>query len=404
MTGFKSGAALSRLVLRESLRSFTANRSLQTAATLAYFGFLSLMPLLLLTAIILGLLASSSERALTALAGAVESVFPAFDPSRLQDISLLTKQKAWGVVSLVLLVWSMTPFAEAMREALLGIFKTEVKFHFARAKLRDISAVFWLMLFFIFLAGSRLLLGALQPIPGWMHLLEWIASPAATALALTALYRVFTPLRLPWWELLCGGVAAALLLAFMRPLFGLVLRYNPGYGEEFGSLKAIFLVLVWVYYLFAVILLGAEIIANVHRRESLLLRKLFVRNAAAANDPLLRPFILVLADGAQLFREGEPGEAMYYVLCGEIELRKGDHVVKAVQPSDYFGEMSLLLAAPRSATAHARGETHLIAIDRSNFDRILRESPAILMSLLQEMSRRLQNTTEALAQGRSPGA
>lgn len=402
MTGFKSVPALGRLVLRESLRSFRANRSLQTAATLAYFGFLSLMPLLLLTAISLGFFASSSERVLAALAEALESVFPAFDPSRLQDVSLLTQQRAWGIVSLIILVWSMTPFAEAMREALLGIFKTEVKVHFAKAKLRDIAAVFWLMLFFLFLAGTRLILNTLQPLPDWLRLLEWFGAPVATALALTALYRVFTPLKLPWRELVWGGITASLLLTAMRPLFGLILRYNPGFGDDFGSLKAIFLVLVWVYYLFAVILLGAEIIANVHRRESLLLRRLFVAQGAAANDPLLKPFVQVLTAGTLLFREGESGAAMFYVLSGEIDLSKGDRVVKTVRPGDYFGEMSLLLAAPRSASATARGETHVIVIDRRNFERILRESPAILMSLLREMSRRLQHTTEELARIKPP--
>lgn len=386
-----------RLVIRESLRSFEANRSLQTAATLAYFGFLSLMPMLLLAVFLLGLLVSSSERALDALAEAVASVFPTFDAAKLQDIAMLAKQKAWGAVSVVVLAWSMTPFAGAMRGAMLGIFKTEVKLHFVKAKLRDLAAVFWLMTFFVLFAGSRLALGSLHALPEWINLLDWIVPPVVTAVALAALYRVFAPLKLLWWELMCGGIAASLLLTVMRPLFGLILRFNPGFGYAFGSLKAIFLLLVWVYYLFAVILLGAEIMANVHRRESLLLRKLFTAPAGQKIGPLLERFVKPIPAGATLFNEGDAGAEMFYVLDGEVELKKGGLVVKTAKAGDYFGEMSLLLSAPRTASAAARGEARVVVISRDNFETILRESPSIVMSLLREMGQRLKATTDSFA-------
>lgn len=401
MTPFTHGLALGRLVVRESLRSFTANRGLHTAATLAYFGFLSLMPLLLLTAIVLGLVAASSDHALAALAATVESAFPTFDPSRLQDVASLARQP-WGILSLIVLAWSMTPFAEAMRGALREIFKTETHVPFVRAKLRDISAVFWLMLFFLFFTGSRLLLVPLQPLPGWLRVLDWVVPPLATIAAVAVLYRVFSPLKLPKREVLGGALAAAILLTVMRPLFGLVLRFNPGFGNEFGSLKAIFLVLVWVYYLFAVILLGAEIMANLHRRDALLLRKLFAEGNGAGHEPLLRRFVRVLPDGTQVFGEGDTGETMFYVFAGTVELSRSGRTLKMAHPRDYFGEMSLLLAAPRTATAVTRGETHLVVIDRGNFEQILRESPAILLSLLQEMSRRLRETTGQLAAPQTP--
>ena len=51
----------------------------------------------------------------------------------------------------------------------------------------------------------------------------------------------------------------------VRPLFGLFLQYNPGYGYAFGSLKTIFLLLVWIYYAFVIILFGAVVIAVIRR-------------------------------------------------------------------------------------------------------------------------------------------
>lgn len=390
------------LVVRESLRSFSANRGFQAAATLAYYGFLTLMPMLLLAVFVLGLFVSSSEEALAALAETVRALYPDFNEAILRDVAKIAGTKAWGAVSLVFLLWSMTPFAGAMRAALLAIFKAETKVHFLKAKLRDANAVFWLMLFFLFFASSRVFFGAL---PAWLHWLEfidWLIPPFVTAGVLAALYRVFAPIRVPWRTLLIGGAAAALLLVVIRPVFGLVLRYNPGYGYAFGSLKAIFLLLVWVYNLFAAILLGAEVMANYHRRESLLLRRLLTGATAGRTDRLAERFVRTLADGETLFREGDAGAEMFFVVDGAIELERGGRVVKTARAGDWFGEMSLLLDAPRTASATARGPARVAEIDRGNFDTILRENPAIVFSFLQEMARRLNATTAALAKSQ-PG-
>ena len=389
-------AAMAWLVVRESLRSFGANRGLQAAATLAYYGFLSLMPMLLLAVFLLGLFVASSDRALEALAATVRGLYPDFNEAILRDVAKIAGQKAWGLASIVVLAWSMTPFAGALRAALHNIFKREASLHFVKAKLRDMLAVFWLMIFFVLFAASRVLLSSQPAWLGWLDLVDWMLPPLITAAVLAILYRVFAPLRLPWRALLIGGATASLLLAAMRPLFGLVLHYNPGFGYAFGSLKAIFLLLVWVYYLFAAILLGAETMANFHRRESLLLRRLFTTPAAAI-DPLLERFVTTIPAGTTLFHDGDPGDIMFHILTGEIELTKGGSTVKTARPGDYFGEMSLLLQAPRTATATARTETRAIQISRHNFETIVRENPAIVLTLLHEMARRLKTTTEDLA-------
>jgi membrane protein len=379
------------------VRSFSDNRGWQGAATLAYFGFLSLMPMLLLAAFLLGFVVTSSDRALDALTETVHGLYPDFNDAILRDVAKIAGRKAWGIASVVALVWSMTPFAGAMRSALLAVFKAEANLHYVKAKLRDMAAVFWLMVFFLLFAASRVFFGTLPRWLIWPDLIDWLISPLITAAVIAVLYRVFAPLKLRWRELAVGGVAAALLLAVIRPVFGLVLRHNPGYGYAFGSLKAIFLLLVWVYYLFAVTLLGSEIMANFHRRESLLLRKLFTTPPGQKPDSLTDRFVTSFPDGAELFHEGDAGAEMFHVVSGNIELRKGGSIVKTARPGDYFGEMSLLLQAPRTATAIARGDARVVVISRGNFETILRENPAIVMSLLQEMGRRLKTTTDALA-------
>lgn len=388
---------MTSLVLRESLRSFTANRGWQSAATLAYYGFLSLMPMLLLAVFTLGHVAAWSDRVLVALGEMIRWLHPEFADAALRDVMKIAGTKAWGIASVIALIWSMTPFAGAMRSAMLIILKSDASLRYVKAKLHDILAVFWLMVFFLLFAASRIALNALPEWLVWLKVVDSVTSPLITAMVMAIMYRVFAPHKLAWQELLIGGVTAAVFLAAIRPIFEVVLRYNPGFGYAFGSLKAIFLMLVWVYYLFAAILFSAEIMANYRRRESLLLRKLFTGTAAKKFDSLTARFVSTFADGAILFSEGNSGAEMFYVLSGEIELRKGGRVVKIARSGDYFGEMSLLLQAPRTATAVARGEARVVVISRGNFETIVRENPAIVMSLLQEMGRRLKTTTDNLA-------
>ena len=102
-----------------------------------------------------------------------------------------------------------------------------------------------------------------------------------------------------------------------------------------------------------------------------------------------------LAEGEALFREGEEGHEMFYVAAGTVSLTKGDLQLRVMNAGDYFGEMSMLTGAARTASATATApDTRVVAISQDNFDTILRENPAIVRSILKEMASRLQKTSE----------
>src|SRR5437773_773263 len=65
-----------------------------------------------------------------------------------------------------------------------------------------------------------------------------------------------------------------------------------------------------------------------------------------------------LAAGETLFRDGEPGDTLFIVRSGAIELHVKDNigvkiVLRVARPHDFFGELSLLDGGPRTATATA---------------------------------------------------
>ncbi len=394
---------MSWLVLREAVRAFLANNGLETAATLAYYGFLALAPLLLLLVYSLGHILVSSDTVLANMVEFTGNVFPSFSQELLVDLMSFAQGGTWGLVSIVLLIWSMTPFAGALRSAYHRAFKVDRTQNFLLYKLRDIGAVLLLLAIFVLLVT----LNALHFIRS-----EWLPAHSPGVLAagkgaglfvltvaiLTLFEKVFVPVRVRLPILLLGALFVAILLGIIRPLFDVLLQFNPNYGYAFGSLKAIFLLMVWVYYTFAVILLGAELMAAVWRRDSLVLRRLFTGHGhRPATAVLLERYARDLAPQTLLFRQGNTGAEMFYVLDGSIELSAGAEKLRVMRAGDYFGEMAMLLETPRTATAQAGPEgARLATIARDNFDLILRENPQIVRALLKEMADRLKATDQKL--------
>jgi CRP/FNR family cyclic AMP-dependent transcriptional regulator len=110
--------------------------------------------------------------------------------------------------------------------------------------------------------------------------------------------------------------------------------------------------------------------------------------------------------GEILFKEGDKGDYICFVLDGVIDVLKksvtGDSVVIAVLPKGRsFGEMSILDNFPRSATAKARVKSSFLTLTRISFDKILKDYPQIGITILKGISRllsqNLRQTSSRLA-------
>jgi len=413
-SGLLHRLALVRLVACESVKDFLSNNGFEFSATLAYYGFLSLMPLLLLVFFLLGLFMRSSDAILSAMDGLARMAFPAFSREILDDLITLTAQKTWGVVGVVLLLWSIVPFAGTVRYAMRKFFQAEQKRNFMINKLFDFAAVLGLLTLFIALVAGKIYYGIKEPVisakVGFVSsYADDIVAPLLVIAALVFFYLVFSPVRMRFRELFAGVFTAALLLTVMRPFFGWFLKYNPEYGYAFGSLKTIFLVLIWFYYTFVVILFGAVVSSVLRRREALLLKGLFHGahlRAGALSRLLLNKLTRTYWKDENVFVENEPGQEMYFVVEGGVDLIKEGMLIKRVVVGEYFGEMSMLLKVPRTATARViSDDTRLIAINAGNFTSIMRENPDIVLALLKELADRLRDTDAVLiaAAGRQLG-
>jgi len=101
-------------------------------------------------------------------------------------------------------------------------------------------------------------------------------------------------------------------------------------------------------------------------------------------------FFIRYKAGDAVFKEGEPGDQMYVVLEGEVDIIVHDKVVETVGVDNFLGEMALIDARPRSASAIAKTDCKLAPIDQKRFKFLVQQTPNFALHLMQGMAERLR--------------
>jgi CRP/FNR family transcriptional regulator, cyclic AMP receptor protein len=108
-----------------------------------------------------------------------------------------------------------------------------------------------------------------------------------------------------------------------------------------------------------------------------------------------------LAAGETLFKTGEPGESLYVVKSGEVELfikdTAGQKILLAIAGvGEVFGELALLDRGPRTATAFALVDSELLELDRDDLLLLFHKSPNAALRLLAAMGHMTRKADELL--------
>jgi len=104
--------------------------------------------------------------------------------------------------------------------------------------------------------------------------------------------------------------------------------------------------------------------------------------------------------GESIFLEGEPGDAMYIILTGSVEISRGSGqdkwALNNLKPGDFFGEMAIITDRLRSASATAITRTQLMLIKRKEFSEQIRARPELALYIIQALSTRLRHLNAIL--------
>jgi NTE family protein len=107
--------------------------------------------------------------------------------------------------------------------------------------------------------------------------------------------------------------------------------------------------------------------------------------------------------GEVLFRHGDRGDELYVVRSGRIEIVLDDQVIRVHGRGESFGEVAMLTGGRRSATVRARRDSELLALHRTDVDRLIATEPAFSAALVRQLAIRLPGTEPARTPGRTTG-
>jgi CRP-like cAMP-binding protein len=124
-----------------------------------------------------------------------------------------------------------------------------------------------------------------------------------------------------------------------------------------------------------------------------------VFKTTGGNDPV-KSNILTFSSGDRIFGQGDLGTEMFIIQEGEVEIVKHiggeSHSLSRLEKGDFFGEMALLEALPRTADAVALTDVKVVAINGSRFDEMLRKNPEVAVRIIRKYSKRLREANTLL--------
>jgi CRP/FNR family transcriptional regulator, cyclic AMP receptor protein len=102
---------------------------------------------------------------------------------------------------------------------------------------------------------------------------------------------------------------------------------------------------------------------------------------------------IAIAAGQMIFKEGDPGDLMYVVLAGEIQITLNDKIIETLSAGEILGELALVDHNPRSANAIAKTDCVLVPISERRFLFLVQETPYFALHVMSVMAKRLRQRT-----------
>ena len=268
------GARAERSLPVALVRRFIETDLMTQAASLSFYALLSLAPLLIL------------------LLWLTASLYPSAQQSLLDQIGQLAGSDAAAVATTVirnadarpdlgslaglwstalLLVGATVVFAQ-LQGALNLIFRTDAQrlnglVAWLKKRVFSLGVVLAIgFLLIVSMIATTALQVAFARLPSLLPVLGYTSTLLLYALAFAFLYHYLPDRRVAWKQAFLGGVITALLFAGGRYLIGLYLA-EAAPGSAYGSMGALVLMLVWIYYASVVFFAGALITAVIDERR-----------------------------------------------------------------------------------------------------------------------------------------
>ena len=246
------------------VQTYSRGQGALLAGSMAYYTFLSILPLLMIASSIVGTLSQGNEGVRTALEDAVRQVFPGIGAEEVLN-QLIESRAAFGILGLITVAYAGSGFVGALTACLNTMWEVPSGRNPFGQKLLNFMVVLVLGIVLLGSVGvtlwvaylTRVALGSsATPIA---TRIELIASPLSLFLVLLLLYRALPARRLSLRSQVRGAIIGAVSIELLKRGFAFWADNSAGISVLPRSLVSVVLLLVWLGFFGQVILYGAAI-------------------------------------------------------------------------------------------------------------------------------------------------
>jgi membrane protein len=258
------------------VQTFSKAEGALLSGSMAYYTFLSLLPLLMVAAFVIATFASPGPDARATVAEALNQVFPGIGTEVFEDVidQVVVNRAALGVFGLLSVAYAGSGFVGSMTACLNRMWKVPAGRNPVGQKVVNILIV---MLLGSVLLGSALLtiwvsataqetlnLGPTSPV---ISMIEEVAAPASMLVVLLLMYRLLPARPHSWLSQIPGAIFGGVGFYLLKRGFDLWASHSAGIGALPRSLVSVTLLLVWLGFFGQLILYGAALNVVLDRRH-----------------------------------------------------------------------------------------------------------------------------------------
>ena len=403
-------------ILGDAIRNYRTNGDTNQAAAIALYAILSIIPLFILTLLLVGQTFGADPGIQKKLLDGIRQFIPSFSGDLLTQFGQIEgKKELLGWAGIISLIWFSAMIFSAIETALNIIFRSKTRRNYFLKKLLAIAMIPLGWTVGVLSVGITYVAAVLsrQPflVQGGVFFLpevygiffRYLLPYFFTVLFFTVVYKVIPSRKISLKSALIGSAIFSALMEIAKQFFTWYITNYTRYNVIFGSLEAVVILVIWVFYVALILLFCAELISSYQRRDMILLEKALLKPRSGRmqiDERLFRKFGRLYGADEYIFREGDIGQDIFYVLSGRVRMEKSAGQAKKVLaemgPGEYFGEMAALIHAPRTASARSLEESHIAVVNGDTLRNLLRESDDVSLFMLKEFSNRIRHTNEAL--------
>ena len=389
----------SRFFLTHFSQNLNQHRFLSLCATTSFYFLFTLIPFIILIFLILSKWVSNSDIIFNELQNITSNLLPEISEKIMLQVKKFTaSSKGLGWFWFFILFWAASPLANSIRKNFLIIFNKKIKRKFYVNKFIDITILLLVIfLFFSYIFISKYLVNlaslfhSLIPVSEKSVILILFSS-VSLIIFVAIFYKIMTPeKKLPQSLLLIGAAASCFVWIFLHEMFDLIMSMSQSYGIFYGSMRNLFISLIWLFLNIAGFLIGVEIIAFIFNLEIYKFRSLFLQPSKSLLKIFFQSHIVRLQKNTVLFSYGTPSTSVYFIVDGQIKTTINGHE-RLFHNNQYFGELSVINNTKRLGEAVVVSDwAKIIKIPNLTFKKLLSEDLEFQNYILKNLNKIIIN-------------